>query len=94
MADSISDLKNTPTNPGTVEVLGYFNPGDGGGGSFYWDGDENKQKPNPSWNIVFSRRSLRLRRFFFHLSTFICEISGIIYSIALKKKLAQAPDII
>ncbi len=46
MADAISNLKNTPTDPGTVEVRGYFKPGDGGGGSFYWDGDENKQNHN------------------------------------------------
>lgn len=38
--DSIADLKARTDEPGDgdlVEVLGYYTPGDQGGGSFYWD---------------------------------------------------------
>lgn len=38
--DSIADLRaitDTPTDGDTFTLLGYYTPGDGGGGSLYWD---------------------------------------------------------
>lgn len=38
--DNIADLRaisETPVNGDTYPVLGYYTPGDGGGGQFYWD---------------------------------------------------------
>ena len=40
VVDSIANMKNLNTEIGanaTVEVLGYYSKGDGGGGTFYWD---------------------------------------------------------
>ena len=40
VVDSIANLKNLNTEieaNATVELLGYYNKGDGGGGTFYWD---------------------------------------------------------
>ena len=35
--DNLNTLKNMSKRPSTILMEGYANPGDGGGGSFYWD---------------------------------------------------------
>ena len=47
--DSIAALRALPIRPGTdsgeVDVRGYYNPGDGGGGLFFWDPADNYVAP-------------------------------------------------
>lgn len=40
-----------PTQGFVVEVLGYFTPGDGGGGTFFWD-EGSKYLPDDGWDVI------------------------------------------
>ncbi|MEN0055423.1 MAG: glycosyl hydrolase family 28-related protein [Mucilaginibacter sp.] len=53
---TISDLRTTVgTIDTTADVLGYYSPGDGGGGHFYWDNSSNEQDNN---GTIFSTGSI------------------------------------
>ena len=45
-ADTMADLLSMKHKKGSVQLLGFHERGDGGGGVFYWDADEDKANHN------------------------------------------------
>lgn len=52
---TIADLRALVNPQGTIEVLGYYSPGDGGGGLFRWDGESlDASTPIQTWHTIES----------------------------------------
>lgn len=55
---TVKHLKNYPVSDNTaVQILGYYEPGDGGGGLFYWDGLDTTSFPNEGTIFLSSNQT-------------------------------------
>ncbi|WP_343693190.1 hypothetical protein [Chitinophaga sp.] len=76
---SIDLLRATPPQSGEIyDVLGYYTPGDGGGGSFYWDSTSG-ENPEPGMIVASGQHvfgNLAATRSFVKIYFTECTVKG------------------